>query len=154
MIKLCGQAALRIKLVRLIKKYDERKELRDRMREKLTQLCNSENLGAEDRRRMPDFDLSDIHTDMRHTLDRMREGCQHLMHESMADIFFDHIYAEGGCEHLLRRINGTLGQYQRGATVCTFCLAPAWEWFGDPVQNFRCRFIMTDGEGMQGREQL
>ena len=83
-IKLCEQAALRIELVRLIKKYDERKELRDRMREKLTQLCNSENLGAEDRRRMPDFDLSDIHTDMRHTLDRMREGCQHLMHESMA----------------------------------------------------------------------
>jgi hypothetical protein len=106
-IKLCEQAALRIDLVRLMKKYDAGKELRERMREKLKREYDSEKLSAEEQRRMPEFDLSDIHLGMQHTLGRMREGCQHLMHESMTDSLFDHIYAEEGCEHVLRRINGT-----------------------------------------------
>ena len=147
MIKLCEQAALRIDLVRLMEKYDAGKELRERMREKLKRVYDSEKLSAEEQRQMPEFDLSDIHLGMQHTLGRMREGCQHLMHESMTDSLFDHIYAEEGCEHVLRRINGTLGQYQRGATVCTFCLAPAWEWFGNLVRKFLYGFGTSSRKG-------
>jgi hypothetical protein len=98
LIRLSDQATLRVKLVNLFKKCDARKELLERIERKFTEMYDRENLDKDKRPLVqPDYVIADIKQEMRCTLERLKEGCPHLMYERISNTLFDHIYAEGGC---------------------------------------------------------